>query len=680
MSITNFNTYVSSYSGISELLKTYTCDEIIAHVASMLNLTEEALRNYPMGGYSKGQTAGYYQFVIADLKKHILQYDKVYEMLADKKSKEVFTHLLQYRLFPAKQFLEQAYDATYPQYFDKDIVSCTKDEVFVDCGGFIGDTAEEFIKQYQNYKHIYVYEPSDDNIETCRSNLSKYPNITMRNCGIGEKNEQLAISNSKSSSNFLKGGDSEDKVQIVFLDEDIQEKVSFIKMDIEGFEIPGLLGAKNHIKHDTPKLAICTYHIVSDIWEIPLLIHEINPNYSYYFRHYRPDQNWETVVYAIPKNEAGEKRDAICVKTAVALCDCDGWENEQLTKGCCGLLLYLLHKNHGMDVTMVGTDKGPYPYLETYVKGLKMEFLETGSDKERIQYIAQHAKEIDLLTLYGPHITYFAVAPLYKKLNPSGKIYLALDANSHWMDRIDWDNPQFIQFMNSCDVIGTSCKAMQKHLNEKWPWKIEYMPNGYYYYEKSIEKPDFNQKENTILTVGRLGTTQKATHVLLEAFAKIADKIPNWKLKLVGSIDPAFHSVIEQYFKRYQGLASRVEFTGVISDKEQLRNEYEKAKVFALTSIVEAAPNVVCEALAAGCVTAMTKIDAWEDATDFGHCGKVAAINDIQGFSEILLELCNSPDLPQMSDNAYSYALRNYNLEKTVARLYEMLYGGDLVE
>lgn len=363
-------------------------------------------------------------------------------------------------------------------------------------------------------------------------------------------------------------------------------------MDIEGFEIPGLLGAKNHIKNDTPKLAICTYQIVSDIWEIPLLIHEINPNYNYYFRHYRPDQNWETVVYAIPKNALIATESKNHAKTAIAPCNIEGWFNFQFTKDC-GLIPYLLHKNHGMDVAMLGANKGSYPYLDTYVKGLKMAFLATGSVQEKVQYMKEHAKEIDLFIIYGPFETYFTMTAVYKKLNPAGKIYLALDANNGWMDRIEWDTQEFIQFMNHCDVIATSCKAMQKHLNEKWPWKIEYIPNGYYNFENAMEEPDFARKENTILTVSRLGTVQKATNILLEAFAEIADRIPNWNLKLVGSIEPAFQPEIDKYFVKYPQLVSRVTFTGVISDKEQLRAQYLKAKLFALPSTFEGASCII---------------------------------------------------------------------------------------
>lgn len=77
------------------------------------------------------------------------------------------------------------------------------------------------------------------------------------------------------------------------------------------------------------------------------------------------------------------------------------------------------------------------------------------------------------------------------------------------------------------------------------------------------------------------------------------------------------------------------------------------------------------------CDFSRVRLHAWEDAIDSGNCGKAVAINDMQGFSDILLELCNSPDLKQLSHNAYEYAQRNYNMEQIVARLYEMLYGGD---
>ena len=247
------------------------------------------------------------------------------------------------------------------------------------------------------------------------------------------------------------------------------------------------------------------------------------------------------------------------------------------------------------------------------------------------------------------------------------------------MDRILWDNEYFIQMLDLCDVIATSCRAMQKHLNEKWPWKIEYIPNGYYSFNTTRPTLVFSEKENIILTVSRLGTPQKATHILLEAFALIANKIPDWKLRLVGSIEPKFKEYIDNFFKKHPELTSRIEFTGVISDKDKLFEEYLRAKVFTLTSTFEGGtPNVVAEALTAGCAMAVTKFDAWEDAIDEGRCGMAAKINDIDEIAMMYLELCKNANLEQLSENAYQYALRNYDMEYIVAKLYEMLFGGEL--
>ena len=128
---------------------------------------------------------------------------------------------------------------------------------------------------------------------------------------------------------------------------------------------------------------------------------------------------------------------------------------------------------------MVGAKGGEYPYAEL-VKGMKLEFLEDGKISTKVNYIIEHAKEIDCLILRGCYDTNFPVAKAYKWMNPNGKIYVGLDANSHWMDLIVWDQKNFSDFMNSCDIIATSCIAMQQHLNEKWPWHIHCIPNGYY--------------------------------------------------------------------------------------------------------------------------------------------------------------------------------------------------------
>ena len=131
---------------------------------------------------------------------------------------------------------------------------------------------------------------------------------------------------------------------------------------------------------------------------------------------------------------------------------------------------------------------------------------------------------------------------------------------------------------------------------------------------------------------------------------------------------------IKAYYKKYPWLTGRVIFTGLIQDRKTLQQEYLNAKIFALPSISEGGtPNVVAEALWAGCVLAVTEFDAYLDAIGNGCCGKSAPINDVNAFSQILLELCTNCDLEQMSKNARKHGENFLDMEKIVGGLYEQL-------
>ena len=76
------------------------------------------------------------------------------------------------------------------------------------------------------------------------------------------------------------------------------EKVTFIKMDIEGSEYEALCGAKETIKAWRPRLAISVYHKPGDILVLPSLVSKLNPAYHMALRHYSTKNANETVLYA----------------------------------------------------------------------------------------------------------------------------------------------------------------------------------------------------------------------------------------------------------------------------------------------------------------------------------------------------------------------------------------------
>ncbi|MBS4994523.1 MAG: FkbM family methyltransferase [Roseburia sp.] len=186
------------------------------------------------------------------------------------------------------------------QYFAKDIMQLSDEEVFVDGGCFDFETSR-FLMQRCNVKHIYAFEPDISNLEKVNAKIMKLgcaDKVTVFEKGLWNKSENLYFSATGDiMSHVTECGNEADKIEVVALDEVIHEKVTFIKMDIEGSEIKALEGAQNLIRNYKPKLAICIYHKPEDTIDIPAYIKSLVPEYRLWIRHY----SWspaETVLYA----------------------------------------------------------------------------------------------------------------------------------------------------------------------------------------------------------------------------------------------------------------------------------------------------------------------------------------------------------------------------------------------
>jgi len=355
------------------------------------------------------------------------------------------------------------------------------------------------------------------------------------------------------------------------------------------------------------------------------------------------------------------------------------WNNTQLLKEC-GLIPFMLHKNFGYKAVMVGENTGDYPYLK-HLPGLEMDFIPSSNGdanalvENSINYIEQNYQKMDALIMRGLYPVTCHILQKYKQKRPNGKTYLYLDANSNWMDNIKWTFPMISNTLALCDVISTSCYKMTKYLNKKWPpFIVEHIPNGFF--NASDVQIKKCEKENIILTVGRIGTDQKANSNLLLAFAMIANNIPSWKVRLAGPVEAKFNIFIDEYFKGFPHLKKRVEFLGNITDKGKLYAEYAKAKIFALTSIWEGgAPNVTAEALFHGCYTITSDVDAANDITDNGNCGRIFGINDYKTLSKILLEVCTNKKLLQNApQKSIQFAKSHYDWDLIINRINHLLF------
>ncbi len=123
--------------------------------------------------------------------------------------------------------------------------------------------------------------------------------VELMKMGLWCRNTNLAFQcDELAGSHIVESDEGGTQVKVVALDSCVQEKVTFIKMDIEGAELKALEGAKQLITKYRPKLAICIYHKREDMWEIPYFIKSLVPEYKLYIRHYS-NYDYETVLYAV---------------------------------------------------------------------------------------------------------------------------------------------------------------------------------------------------------------------------------------------------------------------------------------------------------------------------------------------------------------------------------------------
>ena len=233
-----------------------------------------------------------------DIKKNEAHWLSLSEKFADAESVKVFNDLIRYRLTADPAHMVDYSTRLSDQYFESFL--SLNNEVFVDAGGFDGDTTEEFCKRYPTYKKVILFEPSEKNMLNAKKRLANRRDIEFITQGISDTSGTLSF-NSDAGSASAVSSEGACTIEVTTLDETVKEKVTFIKMDLEGWEIKALEGCKQHITEDHPKLAISIYHSASDFWRVPEYILSLRQDYDVYLRHYT--EGWsETVMFFLPSS------------------------------------------------------------------------------------------------------------------------------------------------------------------------------------------------------------------------------------------------------------------------------------------------------------------------------------------------------------------------------------------
>lgn len=233
--------------------------------------------------------------------------------LEDERSKDIYMSLILKRLSRELKMYEE-YEPR--QYFALPMFSVAdSEEVFVDMGAYVGDILEQYIFTKSGYfKKYYAFEPDERNYKALVKRISRIQDewnisedaIIPIFAGTGQESGEMYFCEEEHAINshtcrYAKKGSEQltSTRKIIALDDYFKnEKVTFLKADIESNELDMLKGAVKVIKRDKPKLAISIYHNAVDMYYIQDWISKLKLGYRFFIRHHNPSMA-DTVLYAI---------------------------------------------------------------------------------------------------------------------------------------------------------------------------------------------------------------------------------------------------------------------------------------------------------------------------------------------------------------------------------------------
>lgn len=263
--------------------------------------------------------------------RNIDTYYRIREYLEDNLSLRTFDSLINYRLTGDPNFLYSVAvghnygSIRHDSYIlNAQFFNLSDNEVFIDAGALDGTSSRFFVESVGgDFKKIIMFEPSSESVKRCQETIEamdvNFPGksikdkIEIAELGLynyegtlklakslyskevtekhGEMPQSAHIIDTGISSAFVEDGDQYNitEVPITTLDSYIGEnKVTFIKFEIEGSEVAALEGATKTIKRNKPKMALSIYHRPQDLELIIDYVRNLQDGYKFALRAHNP--------------------------------------------------------------------------------------------------------------------------------------------------------------------------------------------------------------------------------------------------------------------------------------------------------------------------------------------------------------------------------------------------------
>lgn len=269
-------------------------------------------------------------------------------------------------------------------------------------------------------------------------------------------------------------------------------------------------------------------------------------------------------------------------------------------------------------------------------------------------YLIRNARKIDVFMRFHLSVPTMIEVMIYRLFNPRGRIYIKADMGYEAEERL-MRLPRWKRFvkqtfcrwgLSRADVLSCeSRRVYDRIIRPDSPFyakeeRTVLVPNGFdeeLLKKMGLRERTFQEKENLIITVGRLSDYEKNTDMILRALERTDMK--DWKYCLIGPVDETLQSKVDRFFEEHPEKKGSVIFTGPIYDKEKLWEYYNQAKVFVLASRTEGYAIVFGEAKRFRNYIISTDVGGAEDTICAGRFGEYVDQDDAAGLSQKLQEI-----------------------------------------
>lgn len=279
--------------------------ETISHVASVCELYAPDVPVF-------GDTLFNAEF----FNRHKAEFDRARDLLADDESRAVFDNVIEYKLTGRLAPLDRSAASYSDREVMQDILHADRFHTAADLGAYTGDTVRELLEWSPSLSTVVAMEPDRRNFKKLQTYADGETRCTVHPVPLGAWSEAATLIFDSSGnrnaniqpvapSDFIPVAKKVVSVEADSLDNVLHSlglqstPVDYIKFDVEGSEAEAIAGCAHTIRHHRPALCVSLYHRSEDLFALPLLLHDMAPDYRFYLRRKPGIPAWDLNLYAV---------------------------------------------------------------------------------------------------------------------------------------------------------------------------------------------------------------------------------------------------------------------------------------------------------------------------------------------------------------------------------------------